>query len=372
MKAQIGGLTQAKRNAQDGISLIQTAEGALNESHSILGRMRDLAVQSVNGTLTDADLGAIDKEYKQLSNEIDRISTTTQFNGMNLLNADNADRTNKYTFQVGANAGQTITINIKNMGAKDLGLTDINLAKQNLVDANFDTNTTPMYTANGAVDTSANENKESGSSLKTKLDDKTAVYNEKVSNEFAKKQIVDSINDANTKTTNVANAYNTVKATADDATFQQDDTKQFLSDGTSAPIGYGGIEYSGKDLFKNKETTNEYLTTLQGNYPNADTDYSNAKSETTTALGELTAARNNYHNAYTIYSAAVLANDSITKIDKAITIVSDQRANLGASQNRLSHTINSLTTTNTNLAAATSMLAQANAMPNSVLSLLQG
>ncbi|MBM7545106.1 flagellin [Weissella beninensis] len=398
MKAQIGGLTQAKRNAQDGISLIQTAEGALNESHSILGRMRDLAVQSVNGTLTDADRGAIDKEYKQLSNEIDRISTTTQFNGMNLLNADNADRTNKYTFQVGANAGQTITINIKNMSAEDLGLTDINLAKQNLVDANFDTNTTPMYTANGTVDASSNENKESGSSLRAKLDAKTAVYNEKVSNEYAKKQIVDSITNANTKNTDAANAYNNAKGIVNDATFQQDDTKQFLIDGTLAPNGYGGIKYSGKDLFEKTQTTQNDLNALKEAYPNADTDYSNAQTETSTARDELTAAQNNYSNAYTIYSAAALANDPITKIDKAITIVSDQRANLGASQNRLSHTINSLTTTNTNLAAAnsrirdidmademmsftksnilsqaaTSMLAQANAMPNSVLSLLQG
>lgn len=398
MKAQIGGLTQAKRNAQDGISLIQTAEGTLNESHSILGRMRDLAVQSVNGTLTDADRGATDKEYKQLSNEIDRISTTTQFNSMNLLNADNADRTNKYTFQVGANAGQTITINIKNMSAEDLGLTDINLAKQNLVDANFDTNTTPMYTANGAVDTSANENKESGSSLKNKLDDKTAAYNEKVSNEYAKKQIVDSIKDATTKNSQAVDIYNKAKATVDDATFQQDETKQFLSNGTPASEEDGGSKYSGKELFEKTQTTNKDLATLQDKYPNAATDYSTAQSEANIAYDELTAARNNYHNAYTIYSVAALGNDPITKIDKAITIVSDQRANLGASQNRLSHTINSLTTTNTNLAAAnskirdidmademmsftksnilsqaaTSMLAQANAMPNSVLSLLQG
>ncbi|MBS7037666.1 MAG: flagellin, partial [Ligilactobacillus ruminis] len=74
MKSQIGGLTQAKRNAQDGISLVQTAEGALNETHSILERMRDLAVQGSNGTLTSADRGSINKELKALHQELTRIS----------------------------------------------------------------------------------------------------------------------------------------------------------------------------------------------------------------------------------------------------------------------------------------------------------
>src|SRR5690606_16866103 len=79
MRGQVKGLNQAVRNAQDGISLIQTAEGALNETHSILSRMRELAVQSANDTNTDTDRGEIDKEMKQLSSEIDRIAGTTEF-----------------------------------------------------------------------------------------------------------------------------------------------------------------------------------------------------------------------------------------------------------------------------------------------------
>ena len=116
MKSQIGGLTQAKRNAQDGISLVQTAEGALNESHSILERMRDLAVQGANDTLTSDDRGSINKELTALHEELTRIASTTEYNTKNLLNkADNA-----FTFQIGANENQTLTVTIGAMDGKTL------------------------------------------------------------------------------------------------------------------------------------------------------------------------------------------------------------------------------------------------------------
>lgn len=116
MKSQIGGLTQAKRNAQDGISLVQTAEGALNESHSILERMRDLAVQGANDTLTSTDRGSINKELKALHEELTRIATTTEFNTKKLLNADGT----KFTFQIGANEKQTLTVTIDQMDGTTL------------------------------------------------------------------------------------------------------------------------------------------------------------------------------------------------------------------------------------------------------------
>ena len=226
MKSQIGGLTQAKRNAQDGISLVQTAEGALNETHSILERMRDLAVQGGNGTLTKDDRASINKELNALHQELTRISSTTEFNTQKLFATKGAKNT--FTFQIGANSGQTLAVTI------------------------------------GAMD---------GESL-----------------------LVSAV-----------------------AAFKLDD--------------------AGKN-----------------------------------------------------------AGTMISNIDKAIAAVSDQRAALGAVQNRLEHTINNLTATNENLSdansrirdvdmaeemmtftksnilsqAATSMLAQANAMPNSVLNLLQG
>ena len=227
MKSQIGGLTQAKRNAQDGISLVQTAEGALNESHSILERMRDLAVQGGNGTLTKDDRASINKELNALHQELSRISSTTEFNTQKLF-SQTKDKAVAFTFQIGANSGQTLAVTV------------------------------------GAMD---------------------------------------------------------------------------------------GTSLLGSDLTKFK---------LEDDGKNAGTMISN--------------------------------------IDKAIATVSDQRATLGAVQNRLEHTINNLTATNENLSdansrirdvdmaeemmtftksnilsqAATSMLAQANAMPNSVLNLLQG
>ena len=119
MKSQIGGLTQAKRNAQDGISLVQTAEGALNESHSILERMRDLAVQGANDTLTSTDRGSINKELKALHEELTRIADTTEFNTKNLLGSKDAKGAS-FTFQIGANENQTLTVSIVNMGGVSL------------------------------------------------------------------------------------------------------------------------------------------------------------------------------------------------------------------------------------------------------------
>ena len=119
MKSQIGGLTQAKRNAQDGISLVQTAEGALNETHSILERMRDLAVQGANGTLTETDRGSINKELTALHQELTRISKTTQFNTQQVF-SQAKDKAATFTFQIGANAGQSLSVAINAMDGTSL------------------------------------------------------------------------------------------------------------------------------------------------------------------------------------------------------------------------------------------------------------
>ena len=309
VKGQIGGLSQAKSNAQDGISLIQTAEGALNETHSILGRMRDLAVQSSNGTLSDDDRSAINKEYTALSDEIDRIRDTTEFNTKSLLTGE-GDDAKSFTFQIGANANQTMSVSITNMSStalkvKGLDLTqafatsDIAAAKDKAVAAAFKADTTTKYAADGKVDAAAG---------KTVADLQTAI---------------------DTAADDAAKA--TAQKTYDDA----------LATFTASDEGKAAA----------------------------------AAAET-----------------------AIVENNPITKIDKAIKAVSAQRADLGAAQNRLEHTINNLGTTQENLSeansrirdvdmaqemmsftksnilsqAATSMLAQANSMPNSVLSLLQG
>ena len=119
MKSQIGGLTQAKRNAQDGISLVQTAEGALNESHSILERMRDLAVQGGNGTLTTDDRKSINKELSALHEELTRISKTTEFNTKQVFSQQNGKAV-AFTFQIGANSGQTLSVSVSAMDGESL------------------------------------------------------------------------------------------------------------------------------------------------------------------------------------------------------------------------------------------------------------
>ena len=124
MRSQIRGPNQASTNAQNGISLIQTAEGALNEVHSIIQRMDELSVQAANDTNVSADRSAIAKEMTQLTTEITRIATTTQFNKQNLLNGSLSD----CNLQVGANANQNIQFKIDNMCASGIGLTALDAA----------------------------------------------------------------------------------------------------------------------------------------------------------------------------------------------------------------------------------------------------
>lgn len=129
MRGQIRGLDQASRNAQDGISLIQTAEGALSETHSILQRMRELAVQASNGTYTTSDRQKLGAEVVQLQNEINRIASQTEFNTKKLLTGGL-----QVKFQVGANSGQTISFSVNKMvvsalvGSKGVGSTFTNVA----------------------------------------------------------------------------------------------------------------------------------------------------------------------------------------------------------------------------------------------------
>ncbi|NLM38412.1 MAG: flagellin, partial [Firmicutes bacterium] len=120
MRAQIRGMKQAIRNAQDGISFIQTAEGALNETHAILNRMRELAVQASNGIYTESDKQKLQEEFTQLIDELDRIAYTTEFNTKKILSGGYA--TNGVVFQIGPNANQMISGTIQDMSATGLGL----------------------------------------------------------------------------------------------------------------------------------------------------------------------------------------------------------------------------------------------------------
>src|SRR5690606_2301581 len=128
MRSQIRGLRMASKNAQDGISLIQTAEGALTEVHAILQRMRELVIQAANlGTQEEEDLAALQNEIDQLIEEIDEISERTEFNEKKLLNGDYTDQ----IFQIGANAGQTMSVEIGNMSATELGVEGLDVSEFN-------------------------------------------------------------------------------------------------------------------------------------------------------------------------------------------------------------------------------------------------
>jgi len=146
LRAQVGGLKVAVRNAQDGVSVVQTAEGALTETHSILQRMRDLAVQASNdGALSDTDKTKADKEYQALASELDDIATKTTFNGTALLDGTYTTK----AFQVGANKAETLSVSIGDMKAATLtgGVGDITTA------ANAQTALGNLDTAIGKVST---------------------------------------------------------------------------------------------------------------------------------------------------------------------------------------------------------------------------
>jgi len=168
MRGQIRGLKQAARNAQDGISLIQTAEGALNETHSIVQRMRELAVQAANDTLTDADRQEIQKEINQLTQEVDRIAKTTEFNTKKLLrgvsttvtSGSGSGATTTTTIEdltlkmhIGANKDQTMTVTISNMdtGALEIGLDASGNTVDEGVDATAGLNVSTQSGANAAI-----------------------------------------------------------------------------------------------------------------------------------------------------------------------------------------------------------------------------
>ncbi|UOQ48303.1 flagellin Hag [Gracilibacillus caseinilyticus] len=138
MRGQIRGLDQASRNAQDGVSLIQTAEGALQETHSILQRMRELAVQSSNDTNTTQDREELQNEIDALTEEIDRIANNTEFNTKKLIDGGLSGSGNGLTFHIGANSGQSIELEISDMTASGLGIssggTAISIATQSGAD----------------------------------------------------------------------------------------------------------------------------------------------------------------------------------------------------------------------------------------------
>jgi flagellin len=130
MRSQIRGMNVASRNAQDGISMVQVADGAMGTAQDMLQRVRDLAVQAANGTLTDVQRTNLDKEVQNILTEIDRVGTDTDFNGVKILAGSVATAASAVTLQVGANGSQTIGFTISTISTTDLGVSGIAVSTQ--------------------------------------------------------------------------------------------------------------------------------------------------------------------------------------------------------------------------------------------------
>ena len=385
MRGQIRGLDQASRNAQDGISLIQTAEGALNETHNILQRMRELSVQSANDTNITEDRAAIQEEINALTAEIDRISEQTEFNKQNLLNGSF-----KGQFQIGANGGQTISLDIANMASGELGLTTT--AKMT------ETVTTATGDGGGGLDVKAGTYTVKGTEIYDDKGTKVGTIKGKeayfgVENGTHTKIAVagDNLKDGDKITIGAdikaqAGAINTgVDVKVDTATNLTDKGKE-LAAGTYEIKGTVVLR-DGKEVGTFDAGNGNKITLKDGT------------SFVMTDIGRTTAFADGAK--FTINGADVTSSDkasgSIETINKAIESVSTQRAKLGAVQNRLEHTTANLQNTSENLTAAESrvrdvdmakemmnfsknnilsqaaqaMLAQANQQPQGVLQLLR-
>ncbi len=347
MRTQVRGLTQASRNAQDGISAVQTAEGALDEVHSMLQRMRELTVQAGNDTNQAEDRKAIQAEIKQLSNEIEDISTKTEFNKQKLLDGSFKDK----SLQVGANEGQTMGVSIESMSASKLNLggrvTTVDAGEKSVYETSDWTALTGTgeaktleVTINGKTETiemDGNASGQSAADLKAKLAAK----------------FTDVTVDTNG---------NKIKFTA------KNPGEEEISVNIKVKNGTGGKGFGDKGA---------------------------------TVTGNSTPGREAYAVGDFKLSLSVMSADdvktSLKTIDKAISTVSKQRSSLGAVQNRLEHTIKNLnnaaentqaaearirdtdmakemstfTKNNVLSQAAQAMISQANQIPNQALQLLR-
>lgn len=400
MRAQVRGLDQASSNAQNGISLIQTAEGALNETHSILQRMRELAVQSATDTNTADDRSKIQAEVDQLAKEITRISNTTEFNTQNLLAGGLND-----TFHIGANAGQNVAMSINAMDAQSLGVAGSQKTANTLAPTTTGLSTVSnvsrgLAAATGnsiVVDATASA---AGAVAKDAVTDNTNTSTLAITTATAFKGTADTTYTVKIGTVDTAGAGN--KATS----------IQYSKDGGTSWTAVtadmsGGVVIDGLTFTMAASVTGEYTAgdqysftataakaTLQlkdsggVNIGVAQTvHYGDTKAtigsgtngqtvDTSFTFSSLADGTATFNVVDTVSSSAVVndgkvntaaiaaaginvsdqpsANKAITSIDDAIKTVSVERSKLGSYQNRLEHTISNLGTSSENLTAAES------------------
>jgi len=354
MRGQIRGLDQAARNSQDGISMIQTAEGALNETHSILQRMRELAVQAGNDTNTTGDREEIQKEMNQLTSEINRIGNTTEFNTQKLLNGN---RTGDAADAVPGVAG------VK--GVSTLDFTTAKAATDLKID-NVDVNLAGAADVTAAVDILKNT-----ATLKDKYEFEVDGTNIK---------ITQKVGDP-TATVIAGTSVTSAKVTDGVAEVKETPAKEGKA---RLQVGANANQSMVIDIADMRAN----ILGISGKVGEAGFTAENTVNDGTKDVNEEAALSVATHE---------LASNAVTKLDAALRSVSSERSKLGAMQNRLEHTINNLGTSSENLTAAESrirdvdmakemmtfsknnilsqaaqaMLAQANQQPQGVLQLLR-
>ena len=309
MRSQIRGLDQASQNTQDGISVVQTAEGAIEEVGNIVQRMRELAVQGANETNTASDRKKITEELSQLHEEIDRIAESTQFNGKDLLNGNATVRTErkaKLTEEAGASSDVKVDsgFDFEGLGLQtgDLKIKAVQGGKIKINDADLPTGyvltlSKDMNGANGAT---------------PKIDNGTTV----------------TITDANGKKLSF-------KAAKDIAHNNDDKILNLAAE---------NIQISGKEISLQVGANNSDSQTLKVKLENVSTSSLGLSKDTITQIGKEGTR------------GTTAANEMINRLDNALERVNTSRANLGAMQNRLETTASNLTTSNENLTAAESRI----------------
>ncbi len=395
MGSQTRGLAQAQRNAQDGISLIQTAEGALKESHSILQRMRELSVQSANDTNTDADRAEIQKEVDQLTTELDRIGNTTEFNTKKLVNGGaSIDATVGSDLSgvsvVGGTgdtkAGSTVEITAATKATAASTTPTAAVTGALTQDSSITINGTSFDFASGtSTDDIAETIKDAGLGVELKDNGTTISLETNAVGSSASIDIASAtgdfagMTDATGSDATITTTAGDISAQGSNVTIESGDAKGLTLEVTEDLTGLSGA--TATVTVTDNGSLNMQIGANEGQ--NMNISISDMRSS---ALGV-----NNLN-----VSSQSSASTAISTIDDAIQSVSSERAKLGAYQNRLDHTINNLNTAEENLTAAesrisdvdmakemmnmskqqilsqagTAMMAQANQLPQGVLQLL--
>ena len=411
MRKQMKGLDRASTNAQDGVSAVQTAEGALTEVHAMLQRMNELAVQAANGTNSKEDRDAIQAEMNQLTTEIDRVAETTKFNetyllkgnsGVKTVNINAHDAGLRGTLVQGSGTGSTFNATIKVGESVSIAGADYRIVETDVNDLTS-VQTTVASKSNGSVTIDGTTYTWSDDAMTT------GGFVDSNGNEYTKETLSDLVGDGSTVSIDGATAINVVDADADDALYLDgavDKMESALADASSI----GGVktlasaERTDSNAYDaNNEVDLEFTITkatadVQKDltfslHVGADTDMTNKISVNIQAMDSTNLGIKGLNVSDNTGTAATYAIDAIAD---AINKVSTQRSALGAIQNRLEHTIDNLDNVVENTTAAESrirdtdmaeemvefsknnilaqagqsMLAQANTATQGVLSLL--